>query len=96
MFPPAFNYLLCQHSYLDSNHFTHRIIHKSKSDLFQGGSGGKWQTPHQKEKLASRGSGKIELGNQGIWATCARNQEGRATEELKAMFEEVSEQLYSL
>ena len=26
----------------------------------------------------------------GIWATCARRMEGRATKELKAMFEEVS------
>lgn len=26
----------------------------------------------------------------GIWATCARRMEGRATEELKALFEEVS------
>jgi hypothetical protein len=55
----------------------------------QGGSGGKWQTPHQQAKLASRGTGKIEPGDMGIWATCARRQEGRATEELKAMFEEV-------
>lgn len=40
--------------------------------------------------MASRGSGKIEPGDIGIWATCARGQEGRATEELKSMFEEVS------
>lgn len=58
--------------------------------LSQGGSGGKWQTPHQATKIASRGSGKIEIGDMGIWATCARRMEGRATEELKTMFEEVS------
>jgi hypothetical protein len=55
----------------------------------QGGSGGKWQTPHQKVKEASRGNGKIEPGDAGVWATCARNQEGKATGELKAMLEEV-------
>jgi tRNA acetyltransferase TAN1 len=39
--------------------------------------------------VASQGSGKIELGDAGIWATCARSQERRATEELKSMLEEV-------
>jgi hypothetical protein len=29
----------------------------------------------------------------GIWATCARRMEGRATEELKVLFEEVSRTL---
>ncbi|KAN0101773.1 hypothetical protein V8E51_012283 [Hyaloscypha variabilis] len=62
----------------------------------KGGSGGKWQTPHQKAKEASRGSGKIETGDAGIWATCARNQEGRATEELKAMLEECAERFYGI
>ncbi|KAE9369467.1 hypothetical protein N431DRAFT_427628 [Stipitochalara longipes BDJ] len=62
----------------------------------KGGSGGKWQTPHQKAKEASRGSGKIEIGDAGIWATCARNQEGRATEELKAMLEECAERFYGI
>jgi hypothetical protein len=57
----------------------------------QGGSGGKWQTPHQKAKFAaSQGSGKIEPGDVGIWATCAKNQENRAREELLSMFEDVS------
>jgi hypothetical protein len=57
---------------------------------YQGGTGGKWQTPHQKTKDASyRGSGKIEAGDVGIWATCVKNKEGKATEELKALFEQV-------
>ncbi len=57
----------------------------------QGGTGkGKWQTPHQQEKAVTRGGGKIEPGDVGIFATCARGQERRATEELKSMFEEVS------
>ncbi|KAL2072265.1 hypothetical protein VTL71DRAFT_11608 [Oculimacula yallundae] len=62
----------------------------------KGGSGGKWQTPHQKAKIASRGSGKIEAGDVGIWATCAKNMEGRATEELKVMFEECAERFYGI
>ncbi|CAL3971838.1 unnamed protein product [Diplocarpon coronariae] len=60
------------------------------------GSGGKWQTPHQKAKIASRGSGCIEPGNSGIWATCAKNQEGRATAELKVMFDECAERFYGI
>lgn len=39
--------------------------------------------------LSSRGNGKIEPGDVGIWATCARGQEGKATEELKAVFNDV-------
>ncbi|PBP20855.1 26S protease regulatory subunit 6B [Diplocarpon rosae] len=60
------------------------------------GSGTKWQTPHQKAKIASRGSGYIEPGNSGIWATCAKGQEGRATEELKVMFDECAERFYGI
>lgn len=62
------------------------------SDLLQAGSGGKWQTPHQKAKAAAtshRGGGKIEPGDEGIWATCVKGKEGAATEELKGLFEEV-------
>ena len=55
----------------------------------QGGSGGKWQTPHQKQKSAQRGGGKIEPGDVGIWATCAKGKEGAATQELKTIFDEV-------
>ncbi|KAF8866085.1 hypothetical protein BDZ45DRAFT_700739 [Acephala macrosclerotiorum] len=63
----------------------------------KGGSGGKWQTPHQQAKVAARGAGKkIEPGDVGIWATCARNQEGRATVELKAMLEECAERFYGI
>lgn len=56
----------------------------------QGGSGGKWQTPHQQAKLASiRGRGIIEPGDVGIWATCARGQEGKATVELRSLLHKV-------
>ncbi|KUJ10632.1 uncharacterized protein LY89DRAFT_596078, partial [Mollisia scopiformis] len=60
------------------------------------GNGGKWQTPHQQAKLASRSSGKIEPGDAGIWATCARGVERKAAAELKAMLEECAERFYGL
>lgn len=36
-----------------------------------------------------RGGPKVEPGDRGIWATCVKDKEGKATEELKALFEEV-------
>ncbi|RDL32503.1 Uncharacterized protein BP5553_08959 [Venustampulla echinocandica] len=63
----------------------------------KGGSGGKWQTPHQKTKIAaSRGHGTIGPGDIGIWATCARNQEGRATTELKSLLYQYAEKFYGI
>jgi hypothetical protein len=57
----------------------------------QGGSNGKWKTPHQQTKMASMASrgGQIEPGDQGIFATCIKGKEGKATEELRSLFEEV-------
>lgn len=46
--------------------------------------------------MLSRGSGKIEPGDVGIWVTCARGQEGRATTEVKSMFEECAERFYGI
>ncbi|KAH8595221.1 hypothetical protein B0O99DRAFT_162001 [Bisporella sp. PMI_857] len=62
----------------------------------KGGHGGKWQTPHQKAKVAARGGAKIEPGDMGIWVTCAKGQEGRATEELKTMFNDCAERFYGI
>ncbi|KIN00837.1 hypothetical protein OIDMADRAFT_103573 [Oidiodendron maius Zn] len=63
----------------------------------KGGSHGKWQTPHQKAKRAySHGNGKIEPGDVGIWATCAKGQERRARGELQSMFEECAERFYGI
>lgn len=36
-----------------------------------------------------RDNGSIEPGDAGIFVTCVRGKEGKATEELKDMFEEV-------
>ncbi|TVY26440.1 tRNA acetyltransferase [Lachnellula hyalina] len=63
----------------------------------KGGSGGKWQTPHQQAKLASiRGRGIIEPGDVGIWATCARGQEGKATVELRSLLHKFAEKFYGI
>ncbi|KFY73854.1 hypothetical protein V499_06085 [Pseudogymnoascus sp. VKM F-103] len=63
----------------------------------KGGSGGKWQTPHQKSKASTpRGGGKIEPGDAGIWATCMKSKEGKATEELKSLFEHSAEKFYNI
>jgi hypothetical protein len=56
----------------------------------QGGTNNKWQTPHQQTKAATpRNGGKIEPGDMGIWASCMKGKEGKATEELKHLFDEV-------
>lgn len=53
----------------------------------QGGNGGKWQTSHQKTKIDGRVA--IELGDVGVWVTCARNQEAKAAREVEQLFDEV-------
>ncbi|PQE14537.1 THUMP domain-containing protein [Rutstroemia sp. NJR-2017a BBW] len=64
----------------------------------QGGSNGKWKTPHQQTKMASMASrgGQIEPGDQGIFATCIKGKEGKATEELRSLFEECAERFYDI
>ncbi|RDW67932.1 hypothetical protein BP6252_09328 [Coleophoma cylindrospora] len=65
----------------------------------KGGSGGKWQTPHQKSKLEGRAETSreiIEPGDSGIWATCAKNQERRARDELQAILSESAERIYGI
>ncbi|CAD6443025.1 42bfe0f3-2a1e-427a-abd4-501fd34ef7a8 [Sclerotinia trifoliorum] len=62
----------------------------------KGGSNGKWQTPHQQTKMASKNGGRIEPGDQGIWATCVKGKEGKATEELRSLLEESAEKYYGI
>ncbi|KAA8566337.1 hypothetical protein MFRU_019g00310 [Monilinia fructicola] len=62
----------------------------------KGGSNGKWQTPHQQIKMASKSGGRIEPGDQGIWATCVKGKEGKATEELRSLLEESAEKYYGI
>jgi hypothetical protein len=55
------------------------------------GTGGKWQTPHQKQKTAARAVAglSIEVGDAGIWVTCARGMDSRAIGEARALCDEV-------
>ncbi|KAI1489685.1 hypothetical protein F5X96DRAFT_597416 [Biscogniauxia mediterranea] len=62
----------------------------------QGGSGGKWQTPHYKAKLEAMKGRHLEVGDMGIWTTCQRHKEQRAVDELVAICEEYGEKLYGL
>ncbi|TVY49196.1 tRNA acetyltransferase [Lachnellula occidentalis] len=62
----------------------------------KAGSGGKWQTPHQQAKLASNRRAIIVPGDVGIWATCARGQEGKATIELRSLLHKFAEQFYGI
>ena len=57
----------------------------------QGGSDGRWKTPHQKAKQEHRLElgHEIELGDEGIWVTFARSMDKRAMAELKALCDEV-------
>lgn len=61
----------------------------------KGGSGGKWQTPHQK----ARKTEQVELGrtlevnDAGIWVTYARGMKGKAIAEFKNLCNEVRNSL---
>jgi tRNA acetyltransferase TAN1 len=66
-----------------------------KTDYGQGNKGGNWRTPHAAANMAAGVSGLgIEAGDQGIWATCDMGREGKATTELKGIFERYSAELY--
>ncbi|KAF4453557.1 hypothetical protein F53441_3803 [Fusarium austroafricanum] len=64
----------------------------------KGGSGGKWQTPHQK----ARKTEQVELGrtlevnDAGIWVTYARGMKGKAVSELKKLCDEYGESLFGV
>jgi hypothetical protein len=65
----------------------------NKTNTSQGGNNQKWQTPHQKAKataVATPRGGRIDPGDAGIWATCMKGKEGKATGELMALLEQVS------
>jgi hypothetical protein len=55
----------------------------------QPGTGTRWKTPHQHAMEARAPAASIELGDAGIWATCARGMEKRAAQELMTLFEDV-------
>ena len=55
----------------------------------QGGSAGRWQTPHHRQKLETLKGRTIEIGDAGVWATCMRGKERQAAEELIGICNEV-------
>lgn len=58
----------------------------------QGGSGGRWKTPHQKNNQAQAVEiGKVlDVGDQGFWVTYARGMKFKAMREMQDLAEEVS------
>src|SRR5689334_23325544 len=51
----------------------------------QTGNAGKWKTPHHQAKQLEA----LQPGDQGIWVTCARHQEMKASREVMMLFSEV-------
>ncbi|KAK3951578.1 hypothetical protein QBC32DRAFT_160447 [Pseudoneurospora amorphoporcata] len=60
------------------------------------GSGGKWTTPNQANKLALERNSVPQVGDRGIWVTCARHQENKAAREVISLFEEYIETMYGI
>ncbi|CCC09470.1 unnamed protein product [Sordaria macrospora k-hell] len=60
------------------------------------GSGGKWTTPNQANKLALERNSVPQVGDRGIWVTCARHQENKAAREVISLFEEYIESMYGI
>lgn len=56
----------------------------------QTGNAGKWKTTHQQAKQIDG----LQPGDQGIWVTCARHQEMKASKEVMMLFSEVSVSLH--
>lgn len=58
----------------------------------QGGSAGRWKTPHHKNNQAQAIEvGKaLDVGDQGFWVTYARGMKFKAMREMQDLVEEVS------
>ncbi|KAK5653539.1 hypothetical protein OQA88_8798 [Cercophora sp. LCS_1] len=56
------------------------------------GNAGKWKTPHHQAKQLDA----LQPGDQGIWVTCARHQEMKASKEVINLFTEYAEKLYGI
>ena len=72
------------HQWIGSIELTLRDKHKK-----QGGSGNKWQTPAQREKLDSIKNSMLAVGDTGIWVTCQRGKEKQARGEMTRICEDV-------
>ncbi|KKA26977.1 hypothetical protein TD95_005426 [Thielaviopsis punctulata] len=64
----------------------------------KGSHQGRWQTPHQKSKMAhlTATGNKVEAGDVGIWVTCQRKLEKKAIAEMIALCDEQCEKLYGI
>ncbi|EWZ92731.1 hypothetical protein FOWG_05768 [Fusarium oxysporum f. sp. lycopersici MN25] len=64
----------------------------------KGGSGGKWQTPHQKARKTEQTElGRtLEVNDAGIWVTYARGMKGKAITEFKNLCNEYGESLFGV
>ncbi|EAA30469.1 hypothetical protein NCU02385 [Neurospora crassa OR74A] len=60
------------------------------------GGAGKWTTPNQANKLALERNSIPQIGDRGIWVTCARHQENKAAREVINLFEEYIETMYGI
>ncbi|KAH7029388.1 thump domain-containing protein [Microdochium trichocladiopsis] len=62
----------------------------------KGGSGNKWQTPNQREKLDSLKESMLQVGDAGIWVTCQRGKERQARGEMARICEDYGKKLYNI
>ncbi|KAL5597039.1 hypothetical protein BROUX41_006294 [Berkeleyomyces rouxiae] len=64
----------------------------------KGSHQGRWQTPHQKAKMANRSAmgNKVDAGDVGIWVTCQRKLEKKAINEMISICDELCEKLYGI
>ncbi|KKF96331.1 tRNA acetyltransferase TAN1 [Ceratocystis platani] len=64
----------------------------------KGSHQGRWQTPHQKNKMANLAAmgNKVDAGDVGIWVTCQRKLEKKAMNEMISICDELCEKLYGI
>jgi hypothetical protein len=56
----------------------------------QSSGNGKWKNRHNLGTVATPSqSGSVDRGDEGVWITCARKQEGKALREVSLLFDEV-------
>lgn len=64
----------------------------------QGGSAGRWKTPHHKNNQAHavEVGRALEVGDQGFWVTYARGMKFKAMREMQNLVEEYGESMYGI
>ncbi|PHH79412.1 hypothetical protein CDD80_4865 [Ophiocordyceps camponoti-rufipedis] len=76
-------------------HASDRIAEGSS---LQGGSAGRWKTPHQQAKTAEKTDtgAVLDVGDGGIWVTFVRGMQTKALREFKALCGEYCETMYNM